>query len=334
MVVSIFTNNSIKLNSIEKSIFSEIQFYSLLIEKSSNTLSREDFSTMPALVNMVKVVDAGTLWFESNNKDAYDKLFEQNLSIEPEKDKIRSENELFHISLDNDMPNDAKKVGVDWDETEDIGIVTNYKGKPYTGVCYSLHKNGGLEQYYMLKDGLKEGVGKEFYENGEISYWCLCKNDITTCAIEFENGLKYGDWVVVKNKDKMKRGYSKDKFFISFSELSEGKNFSLSYDDIKSGKYDEEIFNINRGMGFIFMNSGLINYYTKNSPHMWIPDAGLSEKDGKLYYPDLTLKQDSNPKLVNGIVYDVHFDGSIKCTAKFTDGLIDGETIYYDIGKF
>tara|TARA_B100001142_G_C13802111_1_gene449245 strand:+ start:353 stop:511 length:159 start_codon:yes stop_codon:yes gene_type:complete len=31
---------------------------------------------------------------------------------------------------------------VNWDEIEDVGIVSHYKGKPFTGIAYELHENG------------------------------------------------------------------------------------------------------------------------------------------------------------------------------------------------
>ena len=74
-VYSINTKNKVQLNSLEKSIFTEIQLSTLLIEKLSKSISREQFSTIPFLKNIVLIVDAGTQWFEANNKNAFKKLF-------------------------------------------------------------------------------------------------------------------------------------------------------------------------------------------------------------------------------------------------------------------
>ena len=75
LVESVETGNKLKLSYLEKSIFTEIQFNKLLIEKLfEKNIKREDFE-QPFLSYLVLVVDSGTSWFESNNKDAFNKLF-------------------------------------------------------------------------------------------------------------------------------------------------------------------------------------------------------------------------------------------------------------------
>ncbi len=333
IVTSIFTNNSFKLNSIEKSIFSEVQFYSLLIEKCSNNFTREDFSKIPPLVNMVTTVDAGNLWFESNNKEAYKKLFLEDYSEESKKDNPILDNVTNYISIDNNMPDDAEKIGVKWSDTEDVGIVTNYKGKPYSGVCYSIHENGGLEQYYFMKNGLKDGIGKGFSEKGDLIYWGLYKDDIRSCAIWFENGKKIQDCIYdEEGKEVLKRAFTDDKFLVSSAG---NKPFAFTYDEVKSEKLDdyEELLNMNRGLGFSMMKHGLIDFYTKDSPYEWIEDVLVEKKDDK-YYVNLHHNEKSKPQLVNGVVYDLHFDGSIRATVLIKNGLIEDEIIQYDIRKF
>ena len=75
LVESLETGNKIKLSYLEKSIFTEIQFNKLLIEKlCEKNIKREDFE-QPFLSYLVLVVDSGSSWFESHNKDAFNKLF-------------------------------------------------------------------------------------------------------------------------------------------------------------------------------------------------------------------------------------------------------------------
>ena len=75
-VKSKVTGNTFKLNAIEKSIFVEIQYNTAIItiysERSGST--REDFNN-PFFQYLIEVVDKGTLWFEENNKKAYEVLF-------------------------------------------------------------------------------------------------------------------------------------------------------------------------------------------------------------------------------------------------------------------
>ena len=75
LVESIETGNKIELSHLEKSIFTEVQLNKLFIEfLYKANLKREDFEN-PFLSNLVLTVDSGTLWLESNNKEAFNKLF-------------------------------------------------------------------------------------------------------------------------------------------------------------------------------------------------------------------------------------------------------------------
>ena len=52
-------------------------------------------------------------------------------------------------------------VNAQLDKMEDVGIVTHFKGRPFTGVGFRLHENGELKLECTFKDGLKHG--KTFY---------------------------------------------------------------------------------------------------------------------------------------------------------------------------
>jgi hypothetical protein len=64
------------------------------------------------------------------------------------------------------------------DETEDIGLVTHYKGKPFTGIYYDLHENGELSAEYEMLNGLKHGCGIMFDDKGQLKYEANYKDDI------------------------------------------------------------------------------------------------------------------------------------------------------------
>ena len=66
---------------------------------------------------------------------------------------------------------------VNWDDTEDVGIITHYKGKPFTGICYGLYDNGNLEDEYEMLDGLKHGKAVLYYDNGQIKSESNWKDD-------------------------------------------------------------------------------------------------------------------------------------------------------------
>jgi len=69
---------------------------------------------------------------------------------------------------------------VNWNDTEDVGVVTHFKGKPFTGVCFGLHENGNLKDEYEMLDGLKHGKAVTYYDNGQLlseSNWKDDKED-------------------------------------------------------------------------------------------------------------------------------------------------------------
>ena len=69
----------------------------------------------------------------------------------------------------NENSNDSVSR-VNLDKMEDVGIVTHFKGRPFTGVGFRLHENGELKLECTFKDGLKHGKTVEFYDNGQIKY--------------------------------------------------------------------------------------------------------------------------------------------------------------------
>lgn len=73
-----------------------------------------------------------------------------------------------------------KKNRVNWDETEDIGTITHYKGNPFTGICYDLHENGDLSEEYEMLNGLKHGYGKLFNKDGQLELEGNYKDDVLT----------------------------------------------------------------------------------------------------------------------------------------------------------
>ena len=74
-VTSKTTGKEYKLNALEKSIFTEVQYNTAIIEIFSEGSNRQFFSN-PFFEYMVTVVDEGTEWFKNNNSKAYETLFE------------------------------------------------------------------------------------------------------------------------------------------------------------------------------------------------------------------------------------------------------------------
>jgi|TARA_B110000977_G_scaffold140095_1_gene177844 antitoxin component YwqK of YwqJK toxin-antitoxin module len=67
---------------------------------------------------------------------------------------------------------------INWDQTEDIGIITHFNGKPFTGICFSLNDNNNLDEETELVNGLKHGKSKEYHNDGELFKEINYKNDL------------------------------------------------------------------------------------------------------------------------------------------------------------
>lgn len=80
------------------------------------------------------------------------------------------------LSDKNKVPN-ISELRVHEDELEDVGIVTHYNGKPFSGIMYKLWDNGNLETEHEMIDGLKHGINRNYHENGKIWEEINYKND-------------------------------------------------------------------------------------------------------------------------------------------------------------
>ena len=96
---------------------------------------------------------------------------------------------------------------VNWDEITDVGIVSHYRGKPFTGVCFSLHSNGYVEEECEMLDGLKHGLLERFNDKGVLiksinyqkdiingTYISYHSNGKISSEGKFENGEEVGIW--------------------------------------------------------------------------------------------------------------------------------------------
>ena len=264
------------------------------------------------------------------------------------KSKYHKSSSDSHISLDIDMPKNILKVGFDLNDTKngfyDEGITTYYNGKPFSGIGYETFENKKIKGYTNFKKGLKEGIGKRFDNSGKLSQWALYKNDQPECAILFKNGKRAQEMLFLDSGNKkIIRVFFKDYFVEEkkgFENDDIGARFNYQdFDDIESGKYGDNLFTAVRNLSFAFMNRGLINFYKKKSSKLWIGDNLVwhNKKDGKYYtFSESQIKKSkkANPKkLVNGIVYDLQIDGSIKSTTELINGEIVNEPFFYKVNS-
>ena len=80
--------------------------------------------------------------------------------------------------LQSETEHKATVSRVNWDETEDVGIITHYKDKPFTGVAFCLHENGNLEEETEMLEGLKHGKQVYYSEDSSVSSVSYYENDL------------------------------------------------------------------------------------------------------------------------------------------------------------
>ena len=60
------------------------------------------------------------------------------------------------------------ELRVKLDDLKDIGIISHYKGKPFTGIAEVYYNSGQLGREQDFKDGKLEGIAKVYYESGKL----------------------------------------------------------------------------------------------------------------------------------------------------------------------
>ena len=74
------------------------------------------------------------------------------------------------------LEEDEKRIN--WEEMEDVGIITHYKGKPFTGIAFSLHENGNVAEEMEMLDGLKHGEQVLYNEDSSVDEVSCYENDL------------------------------------------------------------------------------------------------------------------------------------------------------------
>ena len=91
LVTSKLTGNEYELSALEKSIFTEIQYNTVMITIVSETdnVNRDTFNN-PFFDYLVQVVDNGTEWFRINNPNAFNSLFEHEFNNNDKSNDLKS----------------------------------------------------------------------------------------------------------------------------------------------------------------------------------------------------------------------------------------------------
>ena len=140
----------------------------------------------------------------------------------------------------NKKNNEKEFIRANSDDCEDIGVVTHYKGKPLTGIMFELYDNMELLCETEMKDGLKEGMDTEYYEDGSIMMQTEYSKDECIRTVSYfdskgVNQLEGRECVGINMLEK------KDKAFYISNSLYNGsvmqeKYGGISVQDFKKGK--------------------------------------------------------------------------------------------------
>jgi uncharacterized tellurite resistance protein B-like protein len=67
---------------------------------------------------------------------------------------------------------------VNWEEMEDVGVITYYKNKPFTGVAFDLDENGNVLEEMDMLEGLKHGKQVYYSEDSSVEKVSYYENDL------------------------------------------------------------------------------------------------------------------------------------------------------------
>ncbi|MGE4586979.1 MAG: toxin-antitoxin system YwqK family antitoxin [Mangrovibacterium sp.] len=94
-------------------------------------------------------------------------------------------------------------------EIRESGGIYYLDSKPYTGIYTISYDNGNPQMTISLKEGVKDGEIRSFFENGQVREICFYKNNlmdgiwttynekgIKVAKAAYREGKKHGEWAV------------------------------------------------------------------------------------------------------------------------------------------
>lgn len=213
-----------------------------------------------------------------------------------------------------------KGLKIDLELTEDVGIVTMYKGKPLTGIGYKTYNNGIISKEIEFKDGLKNGTHKEFHENGQLSYETNNIEDEIVGELKkwYDNGqLKEKTNFVNGKENGISFSYHENGQLHMKMNLKDDKYHGLFESYFDNGNLEEKGEYIND------IQCGIWKFYDK--------DGNLEKeedfKNGTVSYNDITEKNEVayyNGEKYSGII---KFMGNAE--SEYKDGIKIGFKTYF-----
>ena len=223
----------------------------------------------------------------------------------------------------NNKSNKDSVSRVNFDDLKDIGIVTHYQGKPFTGIGLILYDSGELSSEVNMLNGLKEGIRKDFDEDGINFKTSFYKKDIIQAySANISSGVL--DWGLA-NEIELRRLYGnntdhfKDEVWYFKPELnSDGKLdpiINYSEQELMNLEEDSDEVKYLKLTNYSLMESGLKHFFKEDSNDRWVPGGAIKregDQDDADYYVD--------GKLFTGVAYDLHLNGKLSVIVCFNNG--------------
>lgn len=230
---------------------------------------------------------------------------------------------------------------VNQDDMEDVGIVSHFKGKPFTGVGFRLHENGELKLECTFKDGLKYGKTVKYYENGKLQVEEYYKDDKLDglSMYYYDNGqLFYESKYINDELVEITRGLSEDGNSLSTLQLKAMEYFLKKQTPLESETFPD---NTNKSIKDESLTSASMAEAIKLNE--------TEEHDNLFYFegkplngPGFLIYENGNYQLVNnwkegkkhGENLEYYENGQLKIKSNYKEGIKNGfEKGYYENGQ-
>ena len=97
--------------------------------------------------------------------------------LEAVQDNFNTKNEKTEKENEKNTEHESV-MRVNWEEMEDVGVITHYKNKPFTGVAFDLDENGNVSEEMDMLEGLKHGKQVYYSEDSSVEKVSYYENDL------------------------------------------------------------------------------------------------------------------------------------------------------------
>jgi antitoxin component YwqK of YwqJK toxin-antitoxin module len=231
----------------------------------------------------------------------------------PERDESKNEKDNSYDS----------KLRIHFDELEDVGIVTHYKGSPFSGIGYGFDEEEKLEIENTFRDGLRNGITKTFHKDGTLYSKQNYKNDKEDGLIKIYEYTEDGECKICEVNEKEFFEYNLKRRIIMGLEQDKMKN-TTKEDNSKNEIGNSNDSELRIPIEEIKIIDGVFHY-------QGILFSGI----GVSVYESGQLKMEQNCKegKKDGVYKYYYESGQLKNEINFKDGKKDGlQKIYYENG--